>query len=75
MVWATDYETRRDVSVRARPPGRFTFDPERPTSVLDSNGTVVTFDGEITMTGCFDALNQIVYIGPVDVPDPNRPPN
>lgn len=74
-VWATDYETMRDVAVQPRVPGGFTFDPERPTTVLDAGGEVVTFDGEITMSGCFDAGNQTIYIRPADVPDPNRPPN
>jgi hypothetical protein len=75
IVWATDYETMRDVAVRPRSPGRFTFDPARPTTVLDAGGEIVTFAGEITISGCFDAANQTLYLGPGDVPDPNRPPN
>ena len=74
-VWATHYETGRIVAVRPRPPGRFTFDPARPTVVLDAASSVVTFSGEITQKGCFDAASGTLYIGPGDVPDPNRPPN
>ena len=74
-VWATDYDTGRDVAVRPRPPGQFVFDAARPTVLLDAFGRIVSFDGEITMTGCFDAQSRMLYIGPADVPDPNRPPN
>ena len=74
-AWATDYETGRVVAVRPRPPGRFTFDPTRPTVILDAAGNVLSFSGEITQTGCFDAASGVLYIGPGDVPDPNRPPN
>ena len=72
-VWATNYDTGRDVVVRARPPGRFTFDRSRPTTLLDGEGNLVSFDGEISRTGCFDATRQVVYIGAQDLPDPNRP--
>lgn len=74
-VWATDYETGLDVAVRPRPPGRFSFDLTRPTSLLDGDGNLVTFNGEISRTGCFDAASRTVYLGPADLPDPNRPPN
>jgi hypothetical protein len=74
-VWATEYEAMRDVAVRPRSAGGFTFDPGRPTTVLDAAGEILTFDGEITISGCFDAASQVLYIGPADVPDPNRPPN
>jgi len=73
-VWATDYESGRDVAVRARPPGHFTFDLTRPSVLLDATGSVVSFSGEITTTGCFDAASGVLYIGPGDVPNPNRPP-
>lgn len=75
LVWATNFDTGRDVTVRARPPGRFTIARGSPATLLDSGGNIVSFDGEITRTGCFDAASQVVYIGPQDVPDPNRPPN
>jgi len=75
MVWATNYETGLDVAVRPRPPGRFTFDRNRPATLLDSSGKVVSFSGEISRTGCVDAARRIVYFGPADLPDPNRPPN
>jgi hypothetical protein len=71
--WATDFATGRDLAVRARPPGRFTIDPSRPTELRDGEGKLVSFDGEISATGCVDAVRQIVYLGPNDLPDPNRP--
>jgi hypothetical protein len=74
-VWATDYDAGRDVAVRPRPPGQFLFDASRPNVLLDAFGRLVSFDGEIAMTGCFDAISRTLYIGPADVPDPNRPPN
>lgn len=74
-VWATDYAAEEDVVVRPRPPLRFTFDPNDPTVLLDGNGQVVSRDGEITQSGCFDATSRTLYIGAADVPDPNRPPN
>ncbi len=74
-VWATDYGSGRDVAVRPRPEERFTFDPDRPTFVFDAEGNVLSFAGEITTTGCFDAGTGTLYVGPLDVPDPNRPPN
>jgi len=51
------------------------FDVSRPNVLLDAFGKIVSFDGEITMTGCFDAQSRTLYIRPADVPDPNRPPN
>jgi hypothetical protein len=74
LVWATLYETGQDVVVRPRPPGRFTFDPTRPKMLLDGAGKVVSFAGEISQSGCFDAINQTVDFGPGDLPDPNRAP-
>ena len=75
IVWATNYATGLDVAVRPRPPARFTFDPARPTTLLDGSGTIVSFSGEISMTGCLDAGTGVVYFGPSDLPNPNRPPN
>lgn len=75
MVWATYHDTGQDVAVRPRSPARFTFDRTRPTTLLDGGGNVVSFSGEISLSGCFDPASRTVYIGPVDLPDPNRPPN
>lgn len=74
-VWATDYDAGRDVAVRPRPPGQFVFDASRPNVLLDVFGNFVSSDGAITMSGCFEAQSRTLYIGPADVPDPNRPPN
>jgi hypothetical protein len=71
--WATDYATGRDLAVRARPPERFTMDPSRPTELRNGEGKLVSFDGEISATGCVDMVRQVVYLGPNDLPDPNRP--
>ena len=73
VAWATDFASGRDVTVRPRPPERFTVDRSRPTQLLDGEGQLVSFDGEISMTGCFDAARQVVYLGADDLPDPNRP--
>lgn len=43
--------------------------------VVDSGGATVTFDGEIFRQACFDAVTGTYYIGPEDLPDPQRPPN
>ena len=75
QVWATDYETGRDVAVRPRAPGSFTFDRTRPTLLLDGEGHVLSFTGEISQSGCYDAGSQTVFLGADDLPDPNRPPN
>jgi hypothetical protein len=75
MVWATNYATDEDVLVRPRPPERFTFDRDRPTLLLNGDGDLLSKDGEITRTGCFNASSHTLYIGAQDVPDPNRPPN
>jgi hypothetical protein len=74
-VWATNYESGLDVAVRPRPPEQFGFDSARPTILLNGHGDVLSFSGEITKTGCFDAAIGTLYVGPADVPDPNRPPN
>lgn len=75
MVWATDYATGRDVAVRPRPPGTFSFDRDRPMSLLDGDGNLLSFSGEISQSGCFDAAGQTVYFGADDLPDPHRPLN
>jgi hypothetical protein len=74
-VWATDFESGRDVEVLPRPPGQFAFDPARPTVLFNADGDIVSFSGEITASGCFDPATGTLYIGPGDVPNPDRPPN
>ena len=74
-VWATDYATGRDLAVRPRSPGAFTFDRDRPMSLLDGFGSILSFSGEISQSGCVDQAGQTVYLGAQDLPDPNRPPN
>jgi hypothetical protein len=74
-VWATHYASGLEVAVLPRPPEQFRFDRGRPTLLLNAAGDVLTFSGEITKTGCFDAATGTVFLGTADVPDPNRPPN
>lgn len=71
-VWATDFESGHDVEVRPRPPDQFAFDPARPTVLFNADGDVVSFSGEITVSGCFNPATGTLYIGPADLPDPNR---
>ena len=33
------------------------------------------FEGEIFRQACLDALSNTYYVGPEDLPDPDRPPN
>ena len=74
-VWATHYGTGQEVTVRPRPPNVFTFDPDRPSMLFDGDRELLSFSGEISQTGCFDAATRVVYLGVDDLPDPNRPPN
>jgi hypothetical protein len=74
-VWATNDDAGRDVAVLPRPPGQFVFDASRPNVLLDAFGKIVSFDGEITITGCFDAQSRTLYMGEADVSNPKQPPN
>jgi hypothetical protein len=74
-AWAEPLGGGAPIAVRPRPPGRFQFDPERPTMVFDADGDVVTFAGEITRSACVSLTGDVIYIGPGDVPDPDRGPN
>jgi hypothetical protein len=73
-VWATDFEAGRDVAVRPRPPDQFTFDPARPTVLFNADGDVVSFSGEITVSGCLNPATGTLYIGPSRParPEPRR---
>jgi hypothetical protein len=74
-VWATNFDTGEVVAVRPRPPSEFTFDPARPTMLFDGSGELLTLNGEISRTGCFDPIRRVVYFGSSDLPDPARPAN
>ncbi len=73
-IWATDYATGQDFMVKPHSPAVFVIDPSRPTTVLNSQGNVFSFAGEIIRTACVDLANGAIYIGPEDIPDPNRSP-
>lgn len=75
QVWATDLETGRDVVVRPRSGLVWMLDPGPPTRLLDADRRVVANEGDITISGCFEAASRTYSIGPDDLPPPDRPPN
>ena len=76
QVWATDLATGNVLAVRPRAELRWRVDPSSDRGQLVApNGQVATFEGEIFREACFDAFSNTYYIGPEDLPDPNRGPN
>ena len=76
QVWATDLATEKSIAVRPRPELGWRVDPgSHPGRLVDASGALATFEGEIFRQACFDALSNTYYIGPEDLPDPDRPPN
>lgn len=74
QVWATDLRTGRDINVRPRPALGWMINPTSPQQLVDPAGRVATFDGEIFRQACFEVVTNTFYVGPDDLPDPNRPP-
>lgn len=74
-IWGRDLQTGQTLDVRPRPVLGWIVDPTSPERVIDASGDVVTFSGEIFRQACFDDSTGVYYIGPEDLPDPNRPPN
>lgn len=74
-IWGTDLETGRDLSVRPKPALGWRIDPGPPQRLVDRAGRIAVFDGDIFRQACFDASTNTFYIGPEDLPDPDRPPN
>ncbi len=76
QVWATDLATEHVLAVRPRAELGWRVDPASDRGQLvAANGQVVTFEGEIFRQACFDAVSNTYYIGPEDLPEPNRGPN
>jgi len=76
QVWATDLATEKVLAVRPRPGLGGRGDPaSNPGRLLDPSGKVTTFEGEIFRQACLDAISNTYYVGPEDLPDPDRPPN
>ena len=76
QVWATDIATGGVFALRPRPDLGWTVDPSaNPGRLVDSQGRLASFEGEIFRQACFDTATNTFFIGPEDVPDPNRPPN
>jgi hypothetical protein len=76
QVWGTDLATEQVLSVRPRPVLGWKVDPAAdPGRLVDPRGKVATFEGEIFRQACFDTLSNTYYVGPEDLPDPERPPN
>lgn len=73
QVWATNYESGLDFTVRPRPPGRFAFDGRDARKLLDGDGKMLATNGTTFEGGCM--VNGTIYIGRADLPDPNRAPN
>jgi hypothetical protein len=76
QVWATDLATEKVLAVRPRTELEWRVDPASdPGRLVDPNDKVATFEGEIFRHACFDALSNTYYVGPDDLPNPDRPPN
>ena len=75
QTWGTDLGSGKVVNVRPRPDLGWTIDPASPARLLDRRGDVATFDGEIFRQACVLEGTDTFYVGPEDLPDPDRPPN
>ena len=74
-VWGTELATGGDILVRPRAEEHWRIDPTDPSRLVDAEGKVATFEGEIFEHACFDIRTKTFYVGADDLPDPDRPPN
>jgi hypothetical protein len=75
QIWATRLDAGGDIVVRPRGDTGWRLDPGPPTRLVDAAGRDVGRDGDILRSVCFDAIMGSYYIGPDDLPSPDRPPN
>lgn len=76
QVWAIDIATDRVLPVRPRPALGWRIDlGSDPPALVDRAGKIATFDGEIFREACYDAATSTYYVGPEDLPNPDRQPN
>ena len=76
QVWATDLATEKVLAVRPRADVGWRVDPASDRGQLVArDGQVATFEGEIFRQACFDPISNTYFVGPEDLPDPDRPPN
>lgn len=76
VVWGTELASGQAIAVRPRPELGWTVRPgDDPNTIVGPDGAVVTFDGEIFRQACHDDATGTFYIGPEDLPDPDRAPN
>lgn len=75
-MWGTELSNGRAISVRPRPDLGWSVRPGGdPNTIIGPDGDVATFDGEIFRQACRDEATGTFYIGPEDLPDPDRAPN
>jgi hypothetical protein len=75
QTWGTKLQSGQVVNVRPRPDLGWAIDPASPARLLDRTGEVATFEGEIFRQACFLQVTDTFYVGPEDLPEPDRPPN
>jgi hypothetical protein len=76
VVWGTEFSNGRAITVRPRPDLGWSVRPGGdPNTIIGPDGDVATFDGEIFRQACRDEATGTFYIGPEDLPDPDRAPN
>lgn len=75
QTWGTDLTSGQVVNVRPRPDLGWTIDSGAPARLIDRQGEVATFDGEIFRQACLLQITDTLYVGPEDLPDPDRSPN
>lgn len=74
-VWGTELSNGQLISVRPRSDLGWTVERGAdPGTLVAPDGTTATFDGEIFRQACYDEATGAFFIGPEDLPDPNRPP-
>jgi hypothetical protein len=75
QTWGTELESGKIINVRPRPDLGWTVDPASPGRLLDPQGKIATFQGEIFRQACHLQRTRTFYVGPEDLPNPDRPPN
>jgi hypothetical protein len=75
QIWATRLEDDAILVVRPRSDLGWRLDSGPPTRLLDADGRVAAREGDILRSVCFDVIMGTYFIGPEDLPSPDRPPN
>jgi hypothetical protein len=72
-LWATDMATGAEYVVASRANQVWAIRSGTPDRLMNAGGQVVAYEGDILNGGCLEGST--LFVGPENLPSPDRPPN